>query len=642
MSLASDPLDEAFPGAAPSTAALAGDPLDAAFPDEKRPNSVIGKNGEVTSGPLGFINGLAEAGGNLLFNIPANAAHGAVDLYRRVSGGDPTAPEPSGVTRLRVPLSQNAQNVEDAVGSLAGTKPTVADQIDALRRARLGTPNATVQDIVNQTAGVAGDVASIAPLAVPVRGVAGAVRAAAEGPAPAAAAETARAAQEIINKSTAGQSMGAASATHDVEAISPELQQAVVEAARKTGGAVNPEVLKNHIEAEEHGVQLMRGQATRDPQQFTEEQNSTHPDVTARLNVQNAQMTDALDTIRRNAAPSTVGNDYIENGRAAVDALKQYDEPIKADIKAKYQQLADANGGSLPIDTSKVMDEIQPQLDKHFLNKTAQGDSSVSEVLDALRSGDPMSMESFENARTGLAAVQRGGGREAVAAGIVRNALENMPLTGDAANLKGLADSARSAAKARFQALEADPAYKAAVDDVGAGNERGSPSPLADTFLDKYALSKSAPQSEVDLMMQKIKATDPDAAGAVASHALNAVRKAAISPNGSVLPNGYNGALQKLGPKLDSLIEPETKDSLESLGRVITNAKVEPAGGKVNYSRSGVIAREAIQSAVEHAANAKTGGVYGIAKKMLNTSENAFARDALKPGAGLEQLTTKP
>jgi hypothetical protein len=448
-------------------------------------------------------------------------------------------------------------------------------------------------------------------------------------------------AQEIIDRSSSGQSMGAAAASPNITAISPQLQKAVVDASRKTGGAVNPDVLRAHIEAEEHGVQLMKGQATRDPDQFTAEQNSTHPDVVKRINAQNGQMVDALDTVRRDASPSTVGNDYIENGRSAVDALKQYDEPIQADIRAKYKALTDANGGSVPIDTGQFLQNVNSALKKGFLTKTAASSPEVSEILDSVRSGEPMDFEAYENARTRLAAAQRAGGSAGEAARIVRGELEQMPLSPAASQLKGLADTARSAAKARFDALEADPAYQAAVDDVSAGNKKGSPTPLADTFLDKYALSKSAPKSQVDLMMQKIQATDPDAAGAVASHTLNAIRKAAVNPNGNVLPNGYNGALQKLGPKLDSLIAPETKDSLESLGRTITNAKVEPAGGKVNYSRSGVVARDALQSAAEGIANVKTHGLYGVVKKML-PKDTAFAKEALAPGAGLDQLKTKP
>ena len=120
----------------------------------------------------------------------------------------------------------------------------------------------------------------------------------------------------------------------------------------------------------------------------------------------------------------------------------------------------------------------------------------------------------------------------------------------------------------------------------------------------------------------------------VTSHTLNAVRKAAISPNGNILPNGYNGVMQKFGPKLDSLLTPETKESLESLGRVITNAKVAPPGSFVNYSKSGVVANAA-QGLGEAALNAKTMGMgVPILKGMI---KSRFAKDALAPGAGIER-----
>lgn len=442
-------------------------------------------------------------------------------------------------------------------------------------------------------------------------------------------------AEDIINRSTAGQSMGAAGAAPNISAASPELRQAISQAAQKTGGAVNPDVLQAHIEADKHGVQLMKGQATREPGQFTAEQNSTHPDVVARLNAQNGQMVDAIDNIRREASPTAVGNDAIENGQTVVDALKAHDEPIQADIRAKYKALTDANGGNIPIDSGSFVANVDAALKKNYLTKSVP--AGASELLEGMRAGEPLDFEGFEAARTRLAEAQRAGGSEAAAAKIIRGQLEQMPLSAQAANLKGLADTARAAAKARFDALDADPAYQAAVTDVSNGVKKGEPSPLADRFLDKYALG-TAPKANVDTMMGKL---DDDAKGAVASHALNAVRKAAINPNGNVLPNGYNGAMQKLGPKIDSLVAPEIKDDLESLGRTITRAKVEPAGGKVNYSRSGVVARDAIQGAAESFANVKTGGAYGVIKKML-PKDNGFAKEALKHGAGLDQLQAKP
>ena len=436
-------------------------------------------------------------------------------------------------------------------------------------------------------------------------------------------------AQSVADAAAARQSGGAAAASPDVMEASPTLQE---EIARGNPATLNQTALQNHLEADRFGIQLSKGQATRDPGQFSREQNTTSEPVVQLLNKQNGQMVDAIDNIRREASPTTVGNDYIENGRAAVDALKAYDEPIQADMRAKYKALTDANGGSVPIDPGQFLSNVDGALKKGFLTKTAAASPEVSEVLDSVRSGEPMDFESFENARTRLASAQRAGGSAGEAARIVRGQLEQIPLSAEAAPLKGLADTARSAAKTRFDAMEADPAYQAAVDDVSAGNKRGSPTPLADTFLDKYALSKSAPQSQVDLMMQKIKATDPDAAGAVASHTLNAIRKGAVNANGNVLPNGYNSALQKYGPKLDSLVEPGTRDDLESLGRVITNARVAPPGNYVNYSKSGVITNAA-QGIGEGLVNAKTFGMgVPVIKGMI---QSGFAKDAVKPGAGI-------
>jgi hypothetical protein len=642
--LDSDPeISAAFGAGSTDTAAspISDDPeIHAAFAEDKDLPARSSQRGEITTGPKGFINGVAELAGKSVLNIPHAAAHGAVDLWRRATGGDTAAPDPAIVEAIHAPLSANAKDVGASIGSGIGSY--VPDRLpgdpaagaDVNEAATFGS-GPTIK-LLKRAAPIAADVASIVPLAGAganlVKGGRASLAAASEA-VPAAAS-----AQDIVNTSSAAQSMGAAGVAPDVSNASPELQAAIK--AKGRTGAVNPDVLQAHLEADQHGIQLMKGQATRDPEQFTAEQNSTNPDIVSRINKQNDQMVDAIDTIRREASPTTVGNDYIENGRQAVDALKAYDEPIKADIQAKYKALTDANGGSVPIDTGAAIGNIDAALKKQLLTKTAANNDAVSEVLDHLRSGQPLDFESFEAARTNLAGVMRGPDKSArAAAGIVRNELEQMPLAPGAQNLKGLADTARAAAKSRFDALEADPAYKSAVDDAEAGNQRGSPSPLADTFLDKYALSKSAPKSQVDLMMQKINAADPDAAGAVASHALNAVRKAAVNPNGNVLPNGYNGAIQKLGPKLDSLITPETKDSLESLGRTITRAKVEPAGGKVNYSRSGVVARDAIQGAVEGLANAKTGGMYGLVKKML-PKDGAFAKDALAPGAGLDQLKT--
>jgi hypothetical protein len=435
------------------------------------------------------------------------------------------------------------------------------------------------------------------------------------------------------------QSMGAARAAPDLEEASAPLQQAVRAASRK--GPVNETARDNHLEADQHGIQLMEGQATRDPAQFSNEQNSTHGAIVRRIGDQEAQMVDALDNIRREAAPGHVQNDPIENGQVAVDALKAYDEPVKAAIDAKYAAARKASAtGDLQMDgrtfVKDAMEALKPQNKYRFLPETARG--IINDVNDAFGT---MSLDDFQAYSTQLGneiakAKRVGDGNAAFAIGKVNEALQKVqPIGTESAEAKALFDQARAAAKARFDAFDADPAYQAAVDDVSLdGVKRGKPSALADKFLDKYVLQ--APRANAERVMQKF---DPDAQQAVASHVLSTIRKSAVGSTGKISPAGYNSAVAKYDPKLDILLSPETRESIESLGRVIHNAKVAPPGNFVNYSKSGVISNAAhgvAQPLAEAALNAKTFGM-GV-PVIKGIAESNFAKRSLAPGAGL----TKP
>jgi hypothetical protein len=92
--------------------------------------------------------------------------------------------------------------------------------------------------------------------------------------------------------------------------------------------------------------------------------------------------------------------------------------------------------------------------------------------------------------------------------------------------------------------------------------------------------------------------------------------------------------MQKLSPKIDSLVTPDTADSLQSLGNVITSAKVAPAGGYVNYSKSGVLMQHA-QSLGEGILAAKTGGLsIPIIKSLKGRAERQWAQQSANPNVG--------
>ncbi|MGH6631736.1 MAG: hypothetical protein ACREB0_00125, partial [Sphingopyxis sp.] len=59
-------------------------------------------------------------------------------------------------------------------------------------------------------------------------------------------------AEEVVARQAASsaQNMGAAAAAPNLTNVSPELKAAIVETARRNGGAINPEVLAHHVDAD--------------------------------------------------------------------------------------------------------------------------------------------------------------------------------------------------------------------------------------------------------------------------------------------------------------------------------------------------------------------------------------------------------
>jgi hypothetical protein len=355
-----------------------------------------------------------------------------------------------------------------------------------------------------------------------------------------------------------------------------------------------------------------------------------------------------FDRIRQEASPTNVANNARENGQVALDDLKEYDEPVRANVKAEYQKLQDMNGGSIPIDTGAMSSNIEARMKKGSLTRTAANDPAISEVMDNIKSGAPMDFEQYESSRSLMSAIQRSakGTPNAVAAGIVRDELEKLPLPENAQPLKVQADKARAAASARFQQMERDPAYAAAVDDVTNGTPKGRKSPLADNFLDDYVMSKTAPRSEVESLMQKL---SPEGQGAVASHALSKVRDSAMGASGTsdtptITPAAYGRAMQKYGDKLTVALPKETLEDLQGNLQAVRLTKQAPPGSSI-APKSGVIVRNALEAGAQTGANLLTKGGFGVAKKLGIIDKilpDNFVKDALKPGAGLDQLKTRP
>jgi hypothetical protein len=441
----------------------------------------------------------------------------------------------------------------------------------------------------------------------------------------------------------AGASVGAAQTANKSiidEALtraSPALAQ---ELSKLDPKDVNIEVLNRHLDADTLPIpiQLSEGQATRSPQLFSDEMNSRgkNKELANRYNDQNKQLVENIDQIKENAAPRVYGTNVVENGQSLIDSYLDIDKARLVNIDAKYKALRDAAGGDFPIDGVKFADNALNSLKKNL--KTEFLPDSIRRQIDGFKRGEPMTYEQFEAMRTNLAAEMRkadraGDGNTEFALGKVREALDDLPLTNETKELKILADEARAAAKERFDTLDKDKAYKAAVNGKVA----------ADDFINKFVIGGK--KADIDTMVSHLGA-DSQAREVMAAGIVNWLKsKSGISADGqgTFSQKGYNKALESIDPKILNIVGAEVNKQLKALGNTARNIQERPVGGYVNESNTlvGAIAEKA-KGGVEFGLNLVGGGQYGLPLGTMargavrNVQEAKKIRESLKPGAGIK------
>ena len=418
----------------------------------------------------------------------------------------------------------------------------------------------------------------------------------------------------------------------------PELQTAIIKAQK--AGTLNPAAARRQIQAAtlDVPVQLSKGHATLDARLLSEEMNgragkgvSVTPEF---LQQQARDLAQNLEVRRQMVAPDVTTTNPTQHGQALIDAAKRADAPERAAITQAYNELTTAAGGDLPIDGATFVANADAALKKQL--KSGAVPASIRNVMDDYKSGRQMTFEEFETLRTDLADVARNSanGSERAAANIIRQALEDLPLTPEAAALKPLADKARALNKARADKLKVDPAYEAAVSDrVPIGDE----SPLADVFVDKYLIGGR--RANIGTFQQNL-ASDPLGRQTMAAATVDFLRTRAKADveAGKFNADAYRNTLQRVGPKLDVLVDPESAAKLQQVGDVAGYVTIQPRGSFVNNSNT------LVGAAGEAGANAARSF---LAIKTLGASEGAIsaiqsgraarrAKASVAPGAGVD------
>lgn len=668
--------------------ALLGDDKDAA-PEETPSQRAIAllegrakpaaepvKRPSLAMAPVGAAEMLGKFATGAVAAIPAGVAYGGAAVGKAFGADVNPADVQSRVQNYFTyqPQSDSAKAAEQDLATTYGPAVKAVSNVADKAATEVGKVSPTAETLLRESpaaANAAGGIFGLSPLASPAmsivksapRTIASGARSVASGVATAGrkVAEAGEAASDATVQAFGGtvrpkpiqpdvnplehESIGASAAVpSQLKTATPELQSAVRAQARE--GGVDRAALDRHLEADSLPIpmRLTEGMATQDPVQISNEHNrrGKDPEFAHRYNELNQQLIDNLDEIRREATPSVVGNDHIQNGQTLIDSYKSYDETVKADIKQKYEALREANGGEFPVDGPAFVAHADTALKKSFKGRYVP--PQVAADLEAIRTGEvAMNFEQFENLRTNLAAEARkaersGDGNAAAAVNIVRESLESLPMTGESANLKPIADAARRAAKARFDRLRADPAYKAVVeDDVPAGE----PSALADDFVHKYVVKGKS--SNIDRMRESLMG-DPTAGETITAGALNYLKSKSgvnlYTNEGNFSQAGYNRALSELTPKLNKLVGPQRAEQVQTLGNVARYTQAQPRGSFVNNSNTTVAAHAAnlAKGVAERGVNAVLPGadLGTLARERIETrSDKRFARESLKPGAGL-------
>jgi hypothetical protein len=437
-------------------------------------------------------------------------------------------------------------------------------------------------------------------------------------------------------------SVGAA-AVPDVVTIRQALQSATPEFQQLYGNMpldkANTPVVMRHLEADSLPVpvRLSEGQATGDPVKLSREQNlrGSQPAFAQRFNEQNAQLVENVPLIRERAAPDVFTTKTIESSEALINAYKTLDEARNVDIRAAYKALEDANGGAFPVDAQAIVRNADALLAKKL--KTNFVPPEIAADLRSFREGAPMNFEQFEALRTNLAAEGRkaeraGDGNRAMAVSYIRQALEDVPLKGEAAGLKPLADKARDLASARFDALKKDPAYKAAVDDTVP----------ADKYFDKFVIGGI--NKNINTMVNTL-GRDSVAHQHMKAGTINWLSDKAgiVDGRGNFSQANYNKALKKLDDvkNFQAIFDPESQLNLRTLGNVAAYTQFQPRGSFVNNSNT-LVAYLASKGAgaLEQAGNIAGLKTFGYplgseARRVIRSArERQEVQKALQPGAG--------
>ena len=430
--------------------------------------------------------------------------------------------------------------------------------------------------------------------------------------------------------------------------------RADVQNAMKTGGDLGGDAMRRLLDFRMiEGATPTKGMVTLDPRQITLEQNlakagmnSQDTNLQTLGNVQNQNNQALINALNQRGAGDVRSPYLLEAGEANVGKISAMDAAKQAETSALYKAAQDTAGGTIPLDRSGLINNIDAALSAQ--NKNAFLPAEIRSTLNAIAKGEttidgksfpvPFDVNALDNLMTTIATASRStnDGNVKGALKLVRDAIEQTEIKPIKADLGGGLVTAETAAGLRLADAQPKELLDALNKARSAHRERmtwqESSKPVEatvngmqpDQFVRKFVLS-----GDVADAAAVAKTGDPTATkSAILTHLKDKALGGRSDETGKFGAATYNKAIKDIGDKkLELFFSPEEITELKRLGRVAEYMTLQPAGSAVNNSNSGALVLGAGIDVITNALGVGFPGVATVAipmgKKLLQGKINA-------------------
>ena len=357
-------------------------------------------------------------------------------------------------------------------------------------------------------------------------------------------------------------------------ALAPE--QNADDVARLTQAAVNnPGVdvpqLQRAQDFRALGMEPTTGQISRDPGQFTKEQNlrAAQSQLATRFSTQDRQLGNALDSLS-NVTPL----ENYQAGSGLTRSLSAIDDQLNTQVSNAYTAARNAAGARLDVPTQGLAQDYARIADQ-FGDAVPSGVRNQFENL-GLMGGTQRRIFDIEDANQLTQVINKNVGNDVAtnrALTELRTAVNNAVQQAD--DQGGVFAPAKALAAQRFQLHDAIPALKAAATD----------STAADNMIQRYVTNGDT--ESVQNLANLLRQHAPDQFQQMRSQLVQSLQNAAYGTGEQFRPNQFTQRMAQFGTdKLAAFFSPEEIAQLKTIGRVGSYMRTSPSAASVNYSNS--------------------------------------------------------